>query len=163
MKFVMVRVDNRLVHGQILEGWLPALRASSIIVVNDDVAADLFRESVIKMAVPSDIDVSVYSVMDFVQSYENGDQVVQRAIVLFKDIDDVLLAYRSGFHYERVNIGNVHDDDGICCVSPATVLNRGDVEKLRELISHGVVVEVQCVPRDKSVNFQEIADDLETG
>jgi len=157
----MVRVDNRLVHGQILEGWLPALRISSIIVVNDDVASDLFRESVIKMAVPSDIDVSVYSVSDFVQSYGNGDHAGQRAIVLFKEIDDVLFAYRSGFHYEKVNIGNVHDDDGICCVSPATVLDRSDVKRLRELIAHGVVVEVQSVPRDKPVNFKEIADDLE--
>ena len=52
MDIALVRVDNRLVHGQIIEGWVPYVRANCIFVVDDDVASDFFRETVIKMAVP---------------------------------------------------------------------------------------------------------------
>jgi mannose/fructose/N-acetylgalactosamine-specific phosphotransferase system component IIB len=65
MDTALVRVDNRLVHGQILEAWVPFLQAACIIVVDDHVAGDFFRETVIKMAVPSEVEVIVSSVKSF--------------------------------------------------------------------------------------------------
>ena len=51
----LVRVDNRLVHGQILEAWVPFIKAKCIFVVDDNSASDFFCETVIRMAVPSEI------------------------------------------------------------------------------------------------------------
>jgi len=56
-EIVLVRVDERLIHGQILEAWVPFLKAACIIVANDGVAADFFRETVMRMAVPSETEL----------------------------------------------------------------------------------------------------------
>ncbi|MEJ2068454.1 MAG: PTS sugar transporter subunit IIB, partial [Deltaproteobacteria bacterium] len=55
MGIVLIRVDSRLIHGQILEAWIPFTEAESIVVVNDDVANDLQRRSIMEMAIPSKI------------------------------------------------------------------------------------------------------------
>ncbi len=55
----LVRVDNRLVHGQILEAWVPFIQAKCIMVVDDKHASDFFCETVIRMAVPSEIEINI--------------------------------------------------------------------------------------------------------
>jgi len=67
-----VRVDNRLIHGQILEAWVPYVQAACIVVADDDVANDFFRETVIRMAVPRDIEVVITSVADFAKNHSYG-------------------------------------------------------------------------------------------
>jgi len=83
MNCVLVRVDNRLVHGQIIEAWVPHLKIAQIIVVDDEVASDFFRETVIKMAVPSEMVVKIKSVEDFVREALGEAQGGARSIVLF--------------------------------------------------------------------------------
>jgi len=78
----LIRIDNRLVHGQILEAWIPFISASHIVVVNDDVADDPFRESIIKMAVPREIEIRIYNIEEFARNItcenytEKGDRFV---------------------------------------------------------------------------------------
>ncbi len=55
----LVRVDNRLVHGQILESWVPHVKAQCIIVADDAIAGDVLNKTVIRMAVPSEIELII--------------------------------------------------------------------------------------------------------
>ena len=84
MDIALVRVDNRLVHGQILEAWVPFIKASCIIVVNDHVASDFFRETVIKMAVPRDVQVIISSIEEFSRNftYQEGKKRLSCSVKL---------------------------------------------------------------------------------
>lgn len=156
MDMTFVRIDSRLVHGQIIEGWVPFLRASRIVVVNDEVASDLFRETVIKMAVPHDIEVLVYSVEEFSKEYTRREDDEVSTIILFSDISDVTKAHKSGFRFARLNIGNAHDDEGKTCCSSSIFLSNEDVLNIMSLIDAGIAVELRCVPKDKSVDFLDV-------
>ncbi|MBN1827994.1 MAG: PTS sugar transporter subunit IIB [Deltaproteobacteria bacterium] len=149
MNSTFVRVDNRLVHGQIIEGWVPHLKVSVIVVVNDEVAGDFFRESVIRMSVPSDIEVQIYGVDDFARhrwtEYSRG----RVTIVLFRDFADAVRAYDGGFRFGRLNIGNVHKESGKTCISASLFLDHKDLKLLQKLVAGGVDVEIQSIPRDK--------------
>jgi len=112
MNFILIRVDNRLIHGQIIEGWLHYLKSSRIVVVNDEVADDLFRKTVLEMAVPYDIEVQIYTVEEFSKEYSHATADGKRTIVLFENIVDVLNAYRLNFRFDKLNIGNVHSEEG---------------------------------------------------
>jgi mannose/fructose/N-acetylgalactosamine-specific phosphotransferase system component IIB len=160
MDSILVRVDNRLVHGQILEAWVPSLKAVSIIVVNDEVARDLFRESVIRMVVPSYIELYVFDVEEFSKSCSYNDWKFGRSIILFDRIGDALRAYNLGFAYDRINIGNVHDGEGKCCVSSSIFLDRKDAEDLKTLVDSGVTVEIQCIPNDRPVDFRDVEEKI---
>jgi PTS system mannose-specific IIB component len=153
--FVLIRVDNRLVHGQILEAWVPAVKASCIVVVDDEVSGDFFRETVIKMAVPRDIEVLIFGVDEFSEAFNTLGREGKKAILLFSSIHDAFKAFNSGFKYLALNIGNVYNDSGKQC-SSSICLTDGDFEEISLLSEAGVTVELRCVPRDKPVNFKEI-------
>lgn len=161
MDFVLIRVDNRLVHGQILEAWVPAVDASCIIVVDDEVAGDFFRETVIKMAVPRDIEVLIFGVEEFSAACKTLDPGGKKTIVLFSNVHDAFKTYESGFKYAALNIGNVYNDAGKTC-SSSICLNDRDFEEVRGLTEAGVFVELRCVPRDRPVDFRDVLKKFKT-
>ena len=154
---MFIRVDNRLIHGQIIEGWLPYLKSSCIVVVNDEVANDPFRKMILEMAVPSDIDVAIYTIEEFSNEWSHFEANGKGTIVLFENIEDVLISYTLGLHFGKLNIGNVPSEEGKVCFTPSIFLNEQNVKDLMYLMASGIEVEVRCVPRDKPIDFREVA------
>jgi len=155
MDITLVRVDNRLVHGQILEAWVPFLSASCIVVVDDQVASDFFRETVIRMAVPSEISVVISRLEDFGDTYVSKTCNGQKTIILFSNISDALKAYNLGFRYEKLNVGNVYNEDCKLCCTPSVLLSENDIRDISVLHEEGVQIEFRRVPREKPVDFYD--------
>ena len=160
MDITLVRVDNRLIHGQILEAWLPFTQASCIMVVNDEVADDFFRETVIRMAVPRDIEVIVSGVQDFARDFTYATGQGKKAIVLFSTIADACKAFSAGFKFKKLNLGNVHHEhgegEGICC-SSCIFLDNNDMQcVLNRMDADGVQVELQRIPQEEPVDARDI-------
>lgn len=153
MDIALVRVDNRLVHGQILESWIPFTKSSTIVIVDDHVASDLFRETVIKMAVPREIEVIISNVDDFADSFEYQQGRGKKAIVLFSSITDALRAFQGGFVFDRLNIGNVYSEECLKQCTPSVMLDAEDVRTIRVLMAEGVHIDVRCVPREKPIDI----------
>jgi mannose/fructose/N-acetylgalactosamine-specific phosphotransferase system component IIB len=152
----LVRVDNRLVHGQILEAWVPFIKAQCIIVVDDTVASDFYRETVIRMAVPSEIEVIISSVEDFATHFAFTHEGNKRTIVLFSSLIDVSKAYSLGFHMDKLNIGNIYNEEYKVCCGPSIFLCDRDIHEILELLeSFGVSIDLKRVPREHSVNIKE--------
>ncbi|MGB4549529.1 MAG: PTS sugar transporter subunit IIB [Syntrophales bacterium] len=156
MNFVLVRVDNRLVHGQILETWLPFLGAKRIVVVDDDVASDFFRETVIRMAVPREVEFSVYGVDDFVRQQAFNEKSRKKAILLFSKIADALRTYNQGFRFQRLNVGNIYAEGCVLRCTTSIALCEDDIRDMARLAQSGVAVELKSLPRDKALDFQEV-------
>jgi len=156
MDFSLVRVDNRLVHGQIIETWLPFLRATRIIVVNDEVASSFFRETVIRMAVPREVDVLVYGVEEFGLSDNARQNEDGRTIVLFSGLNDIMRAFEDGFRFPSLNIGNLYSDDCTLRCSPSVSLAATDIAHIRTLLESGVTVELRSVPSDKPLDVRAL-------
>ena len=160
LNIVLVRVDSRLVHGQILEAWVPFVKAKCIIVVDDKVAADSFFETVIRMAVPSEIEVIISSVDDFVQNYTYTHGSGKKTIVLFSNIADACNAFGRGFHFDRLNIGNIYNNEYKICCSTSVFLCDEEIKNLENLLKEtGVFVELQRVPKSRAVNIKEALKD----
>jgi mannose/fructose/N-acetylgalactosamine-specific phosphotransferase system component IIB len=164
MDITLVRVDNRLIHGQILEAWLPFTQASCIMVVNDEVADDFFRETVIRMAVPRDIEVIVSGVQDFARDFTYATGQGKKAIVLFSTIADACIAFSAGFKFNKLNLGNVHHEHGegekIRC-SSCIFLDNNDIQCVLNLMdADGVRVELQRIPQEEPVDVRDIMPKL---
>jgi mannose/fructose/N-acetylgalactosamine-specific phosphotransferase system component IIB len=156
MDIALVRVDNRLVHGQILEAWVPFTKSSAIIVVDDLVASDFFRETVIKMAVPRDIEVIISNVEDFANHYKCGTGKGKKAIVLFSVIADALRAFQSGFVFGTLNIGNVYSEECLKQCSPSVMLDGEDIKMIGIFLDAGVNIDVRRVPREKPIDIRKL-------
>jgi mannose/fructose/N-acetylgalactosamine-specific phosphotransferase system component IIB len=162
LDIALVRVDNRLIHGQILEAWIPYLKASCIVVVDDQVVSDFFRETVIRMAVPSGVRVIVSGVAEFAEGYGFGRGKGPKTIVLFSKISDAWKARRLGFLFDQLNIGNVYNEECKVCCTPAVLLSDADIQEINSLRDAGVKIELRRVPREKPVDLFEIVRNMES-
>ena len=156
MDFSLVRVDNRLVHGQIIETWLPFFKATRIVVVNDEVAGSFFRETVIRMAVPREVEVVIYGVEEFGRSQIARRRDEMRTIVLFSGVNDIVRAFEAGFRFHSLNIGNLYSDRCRLQCSPSVCLDDEDIADIRFLLDAGVAVELRSVPSDRPLDFRSL-------
>jgi mannose/fructose/N-acetylgalactosamine-specific phosphotransferase system component IIB len=156
MDFTLIRVDSRLVHGQIIETWLPFLKATRIVVVNDEVAGSFFRETVIRMAVPREVEVLIYGVDEFGSSDITRQNENVRTIVLFSGVNDVARAWTAGFRFKTLNIGNLYSENCKLQCSTSVCLANEDIDDIRFLLDSGVRMELRSVPSDRVVDFRDL-------
>ncbi len=142
------RIDNRLVHGQIIEAWLPHIRAKTLLVANDELAADDLRQEIMSLAVPSGITFLCCPVSEATTLLERvrKDDPDQHVLVLFSDCADARSAHMSGLPFSLVNIGNLHYGPGKEQVCEHIALGAEDRSCLKYFSEHGVEIDFRCVP-----------------
>ncbi|WP_291327410.1 PTS sugar transporter subunit IIB [Desulfovibrio sp. UCD-KL4C] len=145
-----VRIDNRLVHGQIIETWLPYTHAKSIIVANDAVADDSLQQQIMSLAIPQSVSCFFSSIDDLQDSVLNvgADSKCGNTIILFSSCEDLRLAMEKGFKFSTVNIGNIHYGPGKKQISPSVALSSDDESCLHFFKGHGIELDFRCVPND---------------
>lgn len=150
MSLDLVRIDNRLIHGQVLEAWVPFVHARRIVVVDDAAAKDPLQRSILELATPRDIRLDVVSIDDAVAMFRSCAFDEGHCVVLFAGPCEAYAAYQRGFHFVNLNVGNVHFATGKMRVSPSVCVDVDELHVLRELARAGVRVEVRAVPRESS-------------
>jgi PTS system mannose-specific IIB component len=158
MGIVLIRVDSRLIHGQILEAWIPFTEAESIVVVNDDVANDLQRRSIMEMAIPSKITVDFDTVDEAVKDFKNGGFTESRTLVLFSNVQDAKEAFDKGFLYDSLNLGNMHFCEGKVQVSSNLCLGNQDCQSILYLSEKGVSIDSRAVPGEKTLGVSKLVN-----
>ncbi|MBI5067067.1 MAG: PTS sugar transporter subunit IIB [Deltaproteobacteria bacterium] len=153
----LVRVDNRLIHGQILETWLPALRARRVLVADDEAARSPLSRSALTLALPDDIPAEVVAV-------DAADWAAAAAapvpvLVLFRDVEGLRRAIGRGLTpaiAPKVNVGNVHFGPGRRQITPSLFLKEEELLMLRDLAAAGFRVEARAVPGDSPTDVEEM-------
>lgn len=147
MDIQLIRIDDRLIHGQVVVGWVKALGIQRLVVVNDAIAKNSMQKTLMEMAVPSGLKVSFYSVAEAVAACgQEGEKA--RCLLLFSNPRDVLVFAEQGGPLSSVNVGGMHFGEGknqVCrtvCVSPE------DIEAFKGLRKRSVELEIRAVPGD---------------
>ncbi len=152
MSVLWFRIDNRLVHGQIIEAWLPHIRAKTLLVANDELAQDELRQEIMSLAVPSDVSFLCCRVAEVAsmlrQVRKNAPD--QNVLILFSDCADARDAHMTGLPFSLVNIGNLHYGPGKEQVCEHVALDAADRSCLKYFSEHGVEVDFRCVPSAKT-------------
>ncbi len=152
-----VRIDNRLVHGQVIETWLPYSHAGSIAVVNDELAWDYVQQEIIKLAIPQNIKILFSSVANVLESLSNfcSKKKGNNLFVLFSSCQDAKKAYEIGLEFRYINIGNIHYQPGKTQICEHIFLSAEDKSCLRYFQNQGIKLDFRCIP-GKEVNVKTI-------
>ena len=145
----LVRVDDRLIHGQVTVGWAPYLRASRIIVVSDRLAANTVLASILRVGVPVGMQIDVVSIEESAALCSQGRSSPESVIVLFECLDDVRLAVGLGLQVQSLNLGGLRGSGDGVRVSDAVFLSPQDQEIIRDLRLRGTAVEARIMPGDR--------------
>jgi len=160
MSIVLARIDNRLIHGQVLESWVPYVNADCIVVANDQVAGNAFQKLLMETAVPRGIRV-VIDTLDHVARLLSSRELTDRKILLLlANSQDALELHRLGVDCVKLNLGNMHGGEGKQRVACTIALAPADVDNLRLLEADGVRVVSQCIPSDRELDWKKLVHGL---
>ncbi len=157
MSIALYRVDDRLIHGQVVVGWGQPLGLGFIVLVDDAVRASAWEQDLYRMGVPSGVEVIFASVAEAARGLEAWQRDPRVGIVLAGDIGSMARLAGSAPAVHRVNIGGVHHRPGRTEHLRYVYLTDDEVAALRELAARGLDIFAQDVPTARAVPFQEFA------
>jgi PTS system mannose-specific IIB component len=154
----LVRVDNRLLHGQVLETWLPGLKATQVVVADDEAATSPLARAAMTLCVPCEVPARIerLAAVDFPALA--GSEA--RVLLLVRDVPGLLEAVGRGLTpalAPRINLGNVHFAVGRRPVTSSIFLTAEELESLKGLERMGFTVDAQAVPNDPPYVLDELA------
>lgn len=157
MSIALYRIDDRLIHGQVVVGWGQPLELRFIVLVDDEVAASEWEQELYRMGVPPEMAVHFLSVDDAAASLHKFQSDPQPGIVLAGDIDTMArLVERSGGSIRTVNVGGVHHSPGRIPRLRYVFLTSAEENGLRDIARSGVEVSAQDVPSARAVPLDEM-------
>jgi mannose/fructose/N-acetylgalactosamine-specific phosphotransferase system component IIB len=152
---LFVRIDDRLIHGQVVEGWVNYLKATRILVADDRVAANALQRSIMEIAVPQGLMVTIGGVEDICsQVRASGEN--ERAILLFSNPTDVLQALKFGLLCQTINLGGMHYVPGKRKLGDVLSVDDADIASLRAIMARGITICIQSVPNEKPLQLTKV-------
>lgn len=155
MAIEFVRIDDRLIHGQVATTWVKKYNIEQIIVVNDKVANDTVQQSVLKMTAPPDLKVAIFGVDKFTQVY-NTNPIKRRTMLIYTNPEDVYKNVIGGLEFPYLNVGGMKMVEGKKKISKAVSVDEKDLAFFKKLLDKDIKIEVQMVPNDKEVELSKI-------
>ncbi len=147
MAVALYRIDDRLIHGQVIVGWGQPLSLSFIVLVDDAVAASDWEQDLYRAGVPPEMEVTFESVASAVSKMASYESRADKGIVLTGDIDTMLRLVEATAHaIHHVNLGGIHHRAGRAPRLRYVFLAPDEEAALRTLSDAGVVVCAQDVP-----------------
>ena len=155
MAIELFRIDDRLIHGQVVVGWGQPLDIGFIVLVDDDVAASDWEQELYRMGVPPDMTVTFESVESAAEHLAGYERDARRGILLTADIAtmDRLVAATS---IRAVNLGGIHHRAGRTQRLRYVFLTPAEEDALRALADRGVTVTAQDVPSARPIPLDEV-------
>ncbi|MBU0553788.1 PTS sugar transporter subunit IIB [Myxococcota bacterium] len=152
------RVDNRLVHGQIIATWLPHLRLQRIIIANDQVPNNPLQIAMSRMAIPQGVEFEVWPIEETATWLNGREGETTRTLILLETISDARRLFNDA-PFDTLNIGNIHHGPGRHAITSAVFLGPDDIELLKELMDQGVAIEIQSLPVQNPINLNDMLDE----
>jgi mannose/fructose/N-acetylgalactosamine-specific phosphotransferase system component IIB len=152
----LVRVDDRLVHGQITTTWVPYIKAGAVLIASDEVAASRLKTDAIECCAYSGLCIVINSVADAAAYAESEELAGVRTIMIVAGLDDAMRLYDTGLKFTSLNIGNIHNFAGKCRELTSSVcINEADDEILERFVDMGVEIDLRDVPTSSSGPFKK--------
>ena len=152
----LVRVDDRLLHGQIICAWVPFVNADTLVVASDEAASDTLISEIIESCGCTGLNVRVKDIAEAVGCVKNS--VKERIILIVGNLADAMRLYEEGLRFETLNLGNIHHEDGGKKITPSVIVNREDEEIIGKFRLLGVSVEIRDVPASSSSPYPESSE-----
>jgi mannose/fructose/N-acetylgalactosamine-specific phosphotransferase system component IIB len=157
----LVRVDNRLIHGQVVEAWLPHLKVARVVVADDEAANSVLIRAAMGLAVQSSVEVQIETLNAV--NYGALSLDAKKTLLIVREVSGLLDARKRGLTLPHVNLGNVHFATGRRQVSPSVFLSPDELNQLKILAEQGVEVEARGVPMDRAIGLDELSERFEKG
>ena len=154
----LLRVDHRLLHGQVAFSWTQFLGADCILISNDAVINDELRKTTIKLAKPQGVKVVIKSIDDSIKALNSGVTDKYKLFVVVESINDAEKLIKGTSKFKSLNLGGIKAREGTKNISKAININQDEERILKSLIEDGILIEIRQVPNDNKILVNNILD-----
>ncbi|MBO0470366.1 PTS sugar transporter subunit IIB [Enterococcus sp. DIV0242_7C1] len=156
MDIRLVRIDDRLIHGQVATVWTKSTNVERILVISDAVAHDTLRKALLVQAAPPGVKVNVITVEKMIEIF--GDERFEglKVMLLFTNPEDVQRVVKGNVVFDSVNIGGMSFTSGKRMISNAVAVDEQDIAAFKYLHDQGIELEIRKVVADSQVNLMEL-------
>ena len=151
-KLKMVRIDYRMIHGQIVAKWIKFRPVERLVLVDNELVNDEFMSDIYRMAVP-DYKVDIVKVEDAQKEVDKNDDSI---MLIFKDVNSAFQAFKQGLKFPELNVGAIQSNANRKSVAQGVSLSNDEYEKLIEIKNAGVNVFLQPIPESDATSLKLI-------
>ena len=152
---LLTRIDSRLIHGQVATQWTSVVGANLILVANDQVAGDSFRQNLMNMSAPSYAQTRYFTIEKTINVIHKASDS-QKIFIIVDNPQDVVKMVEGGVPIKKVNIGNMHMAEGKRQVATVVAVDDDDVAAFKRLQELGVELEIRKVPSESAENLAKL-------
>lgn len=156
MKIQLFRVDDRLIHGQIVIGWLDHLQSEQIILCDDSVCNNAWEKELYLSIVDESIKTQVLCTTELARLLQQGMPDLNKTIIIVKSPGVVEELLQKNAVLETVNIGGLHFKEGRETYLSYLYMSPEEVESFKRIMTSGIRLVCQDVPEAKEIPFQDI-------
>ena len=151
---LLLRVDHRLLHGQVAIAWVKNLSADCVLVADDEAATDELQVTMLRLAKPQGVKLVIKTIADSIVSLNEGVTDQYKLFIVTGSVDGAKRLADGYSGITQVNLGGVKPKEGAINVSRAVFLLPGEINMLEELVARGVEVESRLIPKDRKIPFK---------
>ncbi|MCC3867721.1 PTS sugar transporter subunit IIB [Terrisporobacter mayombei] len=152
----LVRVDHRLIHGQVAFTWTKFLSTDCILIASDGLLKDDLRMAGLRMAKPSNVKLVMKSIEDSAKALNSGVTDKYNLLILCESVEDVYRLAKKVPTITAINLGGTKSGDDRKNISKAVNVSQDDIKMIKELSEEGRSVFVQLVPDDDSTDVMKL-------
>ncbi|EDP68769.1 PTS system, IIB component [Carnobacterium sp. AT7] len=156
MSITAVRIDGRLIHGQVANLWTTKLGINRIMVVDDGVTTNAIEKSGLKLATPAGVKLSILSIEKAATNILAGKYDSQRLLIIAKKPNRLLKLVELGVPIKKINVGNMSQSDDSKSITRSINVIEEDIENFKKLDEKGVELVSQMVPNDREEKFMDL-------
>ncbi|OOF55608.1 mannose/fructose/sorbose PTS transporter subunit IIA [Rodentibacter myodis] len=153
MSVNLLRIDDRLIHGQVATSWAKAVKCEAIFAISDEVANDELRKELLLQIAPPHLKAYVISVDKAIKVYNNPKYASRNILMLVTKPEDAVRLIEGGLRIDTINVGGMTHKEGNKQLSDAVTVNQSNVEAFKKLLDMGVKLSLQKVAANKPVEL----------
>lgn len=151
----LLRVDHRLLHGQVAFSWTQYIGADCILIANDAVPGDDLRKTTIKLAKPPSAKLVIKTIDDAIAAIKSGVTDKYKLFIVVESVEDAWRLASEIPEIKSINLGGIKAKEGSRNISKAINILPEEITRLNQLVEAGTEVEIRQVPNDRKVLFTE--------
>lgn len=161
MPFVLVRIDDRLIHGQVVVGWVHALQPERIILCNDEVANSGWERDLYLNAYPgSDLKIDVLTIKRTEEFSQSELFEREKIILLVESPKDAWKLLEAGVSIKEINVGGIHYKENAKEIASYVFVSDEDIYFFKKICEKGVKVEARDVPNARQIDIIKLLNKM---
>jgi len=153
MSIELVRIDDRLIHGQVVMAWSRAMSIERLVVIDDKVATDEIQKILLKTVAPSHIKVSILTAEEGIEALQGNKFGNEALLVLVTNPQTIIALIGGGVKISTVNIGGMSFNPGKTQVTKAVFVDAQERNAFEKLHAQGVALQIQMLPNDTPIDI----------